>query len=72
MMIRGFQRDQRALSQLQLNFGAFCRAAAPGFGSISHISQSRGRCFYTQPVLLKEPGLLAQPLEIKSGSRKAK
>lgn len=41
-MIRGFQR---ALSQLQLNFGAFGRAAAPGFGSISHISQSRGQVF---------------------------
>lgn len=72
MMIRGFQRDQRTLSQQQLNFGAFCRAAAPGFGSISHISQSRDGCFYTQPVLLKERSLPTQPLENKSGSRKAK
>lgn len=30
-----------------------------------------GRCFYTQPVLLKEPALLAQPLEEKAGSKEA-
>lgn len=55
MMIREFQR---ALSQLQLNFGAFCRDAAWGFGSSSHISQSKCKVFLHPACPAKDPGLL--------------
>lgn len=42
-----------------------------GLAAFHTSPKAGGRCFYTQPVLLKEPGLLALPLENKSGSRKA-
>lgn len=43
-----------------------------GLAAFHTSPEAGGRCFYTQPVLLKEPGLLAQPLENKSGSKEAR